>query len=228
MSNVVPRTRLERLAWYETRLPSFTTNAVAIGTTAAEVAALEAKVTAARAAREAQELALAQAKARTAAYYAAMDAVTIAGAGILKQVRARGETTGDPTVYELAMIPAPAIPEPKGPPGTPSNLKVELDGNGTLHLKWKCSNPPGSSGTVYQVFRQIGGAGEFKYLGGAGEKSFVDSSVPAGATQLTYQIQAVRSTAIGMWATFNVNFGTNTGGAMTASVTTTEAPKLAA
>jgi hypothetical protein len=31
--------------------------------------------------------------------------------------------------------------------------------------------------------------------------------VPAGSSQVTYQIQAVRSTAVGPWAQFNVNFG---------------------
>lgn len=132
----------------------------------------------------------------------------------------------------LAEIPAPATPEPKGPPGTPNTMTVTLNGNGSLNLKWKCPNPAGTSGTVYQVYRRVGGTGEFTYLGGSGAKLFVDATVPAGATQLTYQIQAVRSTAIGLWATFNVNFGTNVGGGVTASVTeavaTTQAPKLAA
>jgi hypothetical protein len=85
---------------------------------------------------------------------------------------------------------------------------------------------------MYQVYRRIGGgsgdgAGEFTYLGGSGSKKFVDSTVPAGSSQITYQIQAVRSTAVGAWEQFNVNIGTNTGtGAMTASVE--KAPKLAA
>jgi hypothetical protein len=46
---------------------------------------------------------------------------------------------------------------------------------------------------------------------------------------VTYQIQAVRSTAVGPWAQFNVNFGVSSGGAMTASVTEQPpSPKLAA
>ena len=60
---------------------------------------------------------------------------------------------------------------------------------------------------MYQICRRTAATGEFAYLGGAGEKKFVDTTVPAGAPQVTYQIQAVRSTAVGPWAQFNVNFG---------------------
>jgi hypothetical protein len=69
--------------------------------------------------------------------------------------------------------------------------------------------------------------GEFGFLGNAGEKKFVDTLIPAGSSQVTYQIRAVRSTSAGGWAQFNVNFGMSSGGGMTASVVETE-PKIAA
>ena len=74
------------------------------------------------------------------------------------------------------------------------------------------------------------GEGAFEYLGGAGEKKWTDSTLPAGATQITYQIQAVRSTAVGPWAQFNVNFGVgNNGGPVALSVVEqTPSPKMAA
>ena len=65
----------------------------------------------------------------------------------------------------------PSVPKPS-----------RKDGNGALIMKWKCANPAGSSGTVYQVFRRIGGTGEFTYLGGCGTKEFIDATIPAGAT----------------------------------------------
>ena len=43
-----------------------------------------------------------------------------------------------------------------------------------------------------------------------------------------YQIQAVRSTAVGEFATFNVKFGVSTGGAVTATVTDGSSVKIAA
>jgi ribosomal protein S11 len=117
-------------------------------------------------------------------------------------------------------------PSPKGNPGTASNFKVALNGDGSIDLTWKCNNPAGTTGTIYQIFRRIGAVGEFEYLGGVGDKKYHDTTIPAGTATVTYKIQAVRSTAVGDWAELNVNFGTAAGGGMTASVE--PAPKLAA
>ena len=226
---VVPIRKIERVQFYEDHIAPFTTNATAIGLVTTEVTDLDTKTSAARAAYNEQQAARQAAKAATESFKNAANAVTVAGAALLKKIRAKAEQSGDPNVYVLAEIPAPAIPTPRAAPGTPSNLKVELDGNGALILSWKCPNPAGTSGTMYQIYRAVGAGTEFTYLGGSGEKNFTDTTVPAGATRLTYQIQAVRSTAVGMWAEFVVNFGTNAGGAITASVTEgTPAPKMAA
>ncbi len=153
-----------------------------------------------------------------------MNLLGVYAADLLKQVYAKAATAGD-SVYSLASIPIPATPSPVGPPGQPSDFATELDGDGSLIITWKCVNPAG--GTMYQVFRQIGGEGDFDYIGGSGEKKYVDTTIPAGATQLTYKVQAQRTTGAGMWATFNVYFGTNAGGTMTASVVETGVKKAA-
>ena len=119
------------------------------------------------------------------------------------------------------------IPQPVTELGMPTNMKVSLEATGAVTLRWKCVSPR-ATGMVYQVFRRIGD-GPFEYLGGAGEKKFTDSTLPMGSSQVTYQIQAVRSTASGPWAQFNVNFGTTSGGGtMVASVTQSTPTKLAA
>ncbi len=61
--------------------------------------------------------------------------------------------------------------------------------------------------------------GPFDFLGTSGQRKFIDTTVPAGSSQITYQLQGVRSTAIGPYAQFNVNFGFASNGQMTASVT---------
>jgi hypothetical protein len=123
-----------------------------------------------------------------------------------------------------------ATPSPVPPPGTPNRFKVSLLGDGSIELKWKCNNPRGSTGTLYQVWRRIGTSGEFDYLGGSGEKKFTDSTLPAGATNVTYKLQAVRSTASGDWADCNVNFGMPGSGSATTATVTEESPspKIAA
>ena len=193
----------------------------------AAVTDLGTKTDAARAAFTAAHEAREAAKAATLTLDLAVRAMDVAGQAIIKQVRAKAAMAGD-GVYALAQLPAPAIPSPVGNPGVPTDFGVKLFQDGSLELKWKCSNPR-SQGTIYQIYRRATAAGEFTYLGGAGDKRFVDTTLPAGASQVTYQIQGVRSTAVGPFAQFNVNFGTATaGGATAATVAAAASPKLAA
>jgi len=228
---VVPKKPIERVQFYENHIAPWTTNTVAIGLASPDVVDLGTKTTAARAAYDAQQVALDAAKNATQAFYDAVALLSQAGAAAVKKIRAKAAMSGN-SVYTLAVIPPPPTPAPRPAPGTPSNLKVELNGDGSLMLKWKCPNPPGAAGTIYQIFRRVGTSGtDFTYLGGTGQRSFMDTTVPGGATCLTYQLQAARSTAVGNFAQFIVNFGTNTGGGTTVqSVEPTPAgtPKLAA
>jgi hypothetical protein len=134
---------------------------------------------------------------------------------------------GTPTVTDQQKIDlginVRATPSPAPPPGSPYKFDVSLSPDGSVVLKWKCDNPPGTSGTLYQVWRQVG-TGELDYAGGAGEKKFTDTKIPAGAAIVTYVIQAVRSTSIGIPATFVVKFGTNSTGELTTVASIEEKP----
>ncbi len=81
---------------------------------------------------------------------------------------------------------------------------------------------------VYQVYRQTTAEGEFESLGIAGEKKFVDSTIPAGSSTITYKIRGIRPTAAGLWATFQVMLGVGSSGKLIAKVTPTPATKIAA
>ena len=228
MSSVLSNSKIARIEFCEAHNTPFSTNAVAIGTTVLATTDLATKTSAARAAYNAQQAAQNAAKAATNDYNIAVEAMTIACADILKQIKAKAAITG-PSVYSMAEIPAPAIPSPRPAPGKPTSFIATLEENGALTLKWKCPNPPGSSGTLYQVSRRNTPTGDFNYLGASGTKKFVDATIPAGSSGVTYQIQAVRSTIAGAVAQFNVNFGVAGGGAMTASVVeTTPTSRIAA
>ena len=84
--------------------------------------------------------------------------------------------------------------------------------------------------TTYNVFRSTTGAiGDFTYVGGTGVRKITDETAPSGFPLLVYRIQAVRSTQVGPWASFNVVFGVgSTGSTMIASVTPVATPKMAA
>lgn len=231
--STVPSKPILKLAFYEAHIDPWNTSATLIGLVTTEVTALNAKAVAARAAY------LAHVAAQDAAAAATLDFATKirqlhnapgAGADMIRKIRTRAITTNDPGVYVLAAIPAPATPSPVGPPGTPTTFKATLNPDGSLKITFKCPNPAGSVGTIYQVARQLDGAGPFVPLTGTGSRSFIDASVPAGSSSVTYRIVAVRSTAVGDAGQFTVNFGTGAGGEMIASVVSAGAvaPKIAA
>ncbi len=105
---------------------------------------------------------------------------------------------------------------------------MNLAATGALELRGNVRIPKARP-AQHQLWRRVGGTGDFAFLAGVGAKKFTDNTVPAGSSQVTYQVQAVRSTAVGEFAQFNVNFGVSGGtGAMTAFVTESAPAKLAA
>ncbi|MFZ2875058.1 MAG: hypothetical protein WAZ94_11325 [Phycisphaerales bacterium] len=214
---VVPDTRLGKIEFYEAHALAggpWAVNAAAIGLTPAAVTTLGTLTTAARSAFNAAEAARQAAKAATQNFYdkvRAMHSGPGAGADMIDTIRLFAETKNDPNVYVLAQIPPPATPGTTPPPGTPFEFTVGLLQNGALELKWKCNNPSGTVGTIYEVKRSIGG-GAMTFVGASGVKTFTDDTLPNGAMPATYQVTAVRSTARGNPAQFTVNFGIGGGG----------------
>lgn len=226
---VVPRTRIEKVQFFQDHITPFQTNATALGLTTTEVSDLETKANAARAGYDEMKAKRQAAEAATNAFYDLVDIMNVAGQGALGKIRIKAETTGNPSLYSLAEIPPPATPTSVGAPGTPFKFKVALKPNGSLEMKWKCNNPAGCTNVIYQIYRKIESTGAYEYLGGAGAKEFVDITLPAGVPSVMYQIQGTRSTAIGDAAEFVVNFGVNAGtGAATASIATGTPAKIAA
>jgi hypothetical protein len=218
--SIVPRSNVDKLEFYEAHLPPWQTHAVAIGLTAAQVTALAEATTKAREAYNDHQAAIEAAKAATLNFYNAVTKMHDDGADLIRTIKNKAETSGDPNVYVLAQIPAPQPPGVTPPPGTPSKLRVELLATGALKLSWKCANPEGTSGTVYEVKRRIEGAqATFAYLGATGVREFTDDTLPAGSSSVTYQITALRSTVCGNPAQFVVNFGVGGDGRMAANVT---------
>ena len=222
--NVLPDGKVSKVEFCEQHLATWTSAATQIGTTTVAVGNLETLTEAARAAFNAQKLAQDNAKSATIAFNLAVQSMTTAAADIIKSIKTKAATAGD-SVYSLANIPAPANPGPCGPLGTCGDYSATLNVNGSLTLTWKCTNPRNASGTVYQVWRRTTADGAFEYIGGSGEKKFTDSTIPAGSSQVTYQLQAVRSTSVGPWSQFNVNFGV---GGSTSVAETAVAAKAAA
>lgn len=214
---LLPEQHAARIAFFQNRTSLWNTNAIAIGTTAAAVTALGTAATSAASALATQGVAQDAAKAATLNLKLAMNNLTNLGMAIVEQVRTKARSAGD-GVYALANLPEPATPSPRSNPGTPFDFKVELLGDGSIDVAFKCENAGG--GTMYQVYRKLAGQPDtsFTYIGGSGQRKFLDDSIPAGSVSVVYQVQAVRSTAIGNFAQFIVNFGKSAAGATTATL----------
>jgi hypothetical protein len=225
---IVPKKITDKVSWYQQRTGPWTTNNAAIGLLPAETTAMTAKVTAAAAALTAHQAAQNAAKAATVTLYDAIRDMGDYGATLINKIKAKAGQDGN-GVYALALLPPPPTPTPVGAPGTPFQLKVTLNPDGSLELTWKCENPTGAGGTLYHVYRRTGAVGAFDFIGGAGTRKYTDLTVPSSVASVTYKIQAARTTVMGLAAEFIVNFGVSSGGTMTASVVEgPTGPKMAA
>lgn len=204
---IVPKGRVKRISWYKSHANKWAEDPGAIGVTPEQVASLQAIVEEASVARNQQASAYGAARSATLRLKLAIEKLSFAGSCMVQQIRTQAAVSDDPGVYSKAWIPQPRKKSPIGKPGTPSDFGFKLEQIGWLNLSWTCKNPKGAEGTTYLVYRQLNGDGPFAYLGHAGKKKFLDKTLPAGVEYVTYQIQAVRSTATGTAAYFHVNFG---------------------
>ncbi len=206
---IVPKSRPGMLEFYESHIGPWQEDPGSIGLDAAATDAQAARIAEARAAFDAHLAATSAARAATQRYHdavAAMHADPGAGSDMIETIKTFAQTTDDPGVYARAEIPPPKAPSTAPPPGTPGRFRVALRQNGAVELAWKCDNPPGTSGTVYEVYRATDD-GPMTHLATVGTKAFTDTTIPAGTAQVVYQLTALRSTRRGEPAQFNVHFG---------------------
>lgn len=224
MSTTYPTTpRADFLTWCQIHAPLFIDSAVEIGLTPAQATAFNTATAAFGSALTDQAAAQQAAKMSTEAAHAAYQAMLTTAGTTVKIIRAFAEASADPNaVYQTAQIPAPSSPKPAPPPAEPTNLSVELlPPSGALVLRWKASNPVGTSGTSYLIRRRLPGESQFSFIGVSGKKIFVDESMVAGPDWVQYTVQGQRSDSSGpLSQIFIVSFGIAPGGGMTASVST--------
>ena len=219
--SLVSNNKAQRIAFYRNHLQQWLDNASLIGMQTTDVTELQTLVTTAEADYAAQQLAQQAAKDAVATCTQSVALMHYKGMELVKQVRAKATSAGD-SVYPLAGLPVPPVPAPVGPPGTPYDFAVGLLPNGSLELTWKCDNPANAYGTLYHIYRKD--AGKFDFIAGVGEKKFIDTTVPAGTATILYQIQAARTTSIGVANQFIVNLGIAPAtGTMTATVSDAKA-----
>jgi hypothetical protein len=217
--SVVPSDRRAKIQWFRDRINAWTAASTAVGLSTAQCTSMAAAITAAETSeKEATEIRAAS-KSATVKFYGDTSAMGSLGSSLVATIRAFAEQSSNPTnVYNLSMVPPPSVPSELPPPGTPESFKVELLQDGSIVLSWKCNNPKGSQGTIYEVRRADLGEDNWQFIGATGVKSFSDA-IPKASSGQSYQITAVRSTRRGNPAVFDVRLGVGGGGGFVATVT---------
>ena len=204
MAKVVPDSKPDMIAWYAERVDDWSANAATLGLDMAMITSLATYLENAQNAESSAFTARVESKAASVTYNNEATALREFGAGLVKTIKATAETSGDPNIYALALIPPPAPPSPAGPPEQPTNVTAQLLPGGGLRLTWKGSV---AHGAYFSVYRRVAGESAFTLLKSPKDKTYDDTTIPAGTSSLTYFIQAVRdqNTVNSDW--YQVTFG---------------------
>ena len=206
VDSTVPDSILGQIEFYELRNTPWVENAADIGISPLQSTDMTAATVAARAAYENARAARLASLAATEAQDQAVAAMNALGGGLQSLIRGFAKATNDPTVYQKALLPAPADRQPTPAPGTPYRFKVVLE-NGSVRVRFKCDNPGSVYGVTYLVERRTSQQTPFAFLTIATRRSFVDASIPPGVNWVNYRITALRSTGSGVPAQAVVEFG---------------------
>jgi hypothetical protein len=208
---VLPNGRADTIRFFEVHLPGWAVDHAALGLSQAEIEELQALAAEARDALAAAEHARIAAKAATLGLHNRADALRRRGQLAIDRIRATAAATGNPLVFAAAEIDPPRFPQRRGAPGKPTHLRMSIDATGVLTLTWKSTNSKPSTGAMFSVSRQVvcavdpaGADPPFENLGAVPARTFTDSSVPPGATMITYQVQGRRGPHEGDAALFTV------------------------
>ena len=212
--SVLPSKVQDLLDFCDAHSSVFTSNAAAIGLSAGQATVFAAAATKGRADYNKAVSADNAKKAATNTAQMSVSALRTVASATIAIIKGFADTQTNPSaVYDTAQLPMPAAPTPVPAPGTPTDFTVTLNQSGVVMLKWKCNNPAGIGGTIYECRRKIN-SGSFVFIGAVGSRVFSDTTLPAGSVGVTYEITAVRSTPRGNPAQFNVNFGVGGGGGL--------------
>lgn len=223
MAAVLPDKIQDQITFCEQHVGIWTAApATAVGLTSAQVSALAAVTQAAREAYDNAQLARLSSKGATSTLNSAMKNLRSEISELVKFIKAYADAQASPgAVYGLAQINEPSPPQPIPAPGKPTDFEVTLQAGGALTLSWSGEYSAASSGSFYNVYRQLPGQEGFTLMGGASgstsetrRMSFTDATVPSSAAGagVLYIVQGQRGTTLGLASDIlGVKFGLNGG-----------------
>jgi hypothetical protein len=211
--SIIPRKLSDLVNWVAAHVPVWAVEPTSVGLTAEKVASLESELTLVQGNIVSRDGAVNTARAATQTVNNSASDMRKTTSEMVRTIKAFAESQPKPEeIYTLAQIPPPASPSPAPPPGIPTSFRAALNPEGSLTISWKCANPRGTTGTVYNIRRRLSSSGPWQQLGAVGTRRFTDESI-SGTNTVMYQVQAQRGTVFGTASlTFMVQFGAGSGG----------------
>ncbi len=222
MATNLPSDPYEIVRTVAVKAPRWTLNQAAIGSTPAQVAAVNAALAEAEAAQQAAYAARQAAESATQTFYSAARSLRAAASVVVRNAQTLAKAQGDAEVYVLASINPPSVRSRLAPPpAQPQSLSAEVvPTTGAVVLSWQSRNPRGVSNVVYQIRRGLDGEQPETLIGivGGGRddspteagptrsgsagrggriRAFRDATVPAGTRVVRYSVTPIRGNQTG-------------------------------
>ena len=188
----------ELLAYCGAHESVFVDNAPGIGLTAGQATSFATATATAKAAYDAHQAKMQEARAAGVEARAALAALRTNLSSVLSIIRGYANTQPSPAaVYALAQVTPPAPPSPAPAPSQPTDFRAELIAGGAVKITWKAPNPSGAAGTLWFINRKLSGESTFTQVGVSGSRSFVDTTIPASSGGGMYIIHGQRGNSVG-------------------------------
>ncbi|VAX41116.1 hypothetical protein MNBD_PLANCTO03-458 [hydrothermal vent metagenome] len=188
---LVPHSKAAAIAFFQSHIAAWSADPAAIGLSAQQVIDITTATGASQSSLLAMQEAYNTARSATATNDTDIEAMRAVGASLISTIRAYAKTTGDPSVYTKADIPAPKAPTPAGAPDAPTNVSGTINNRGAIELSWEGTL---AFHTFFEVYRMFAGQTEWTLLASIGKKAFEDTTIPPSTTSaVQYFVQAKRT-----------------------------------
>lgn len=201
MNRLVPTTIRGQIQFFENHLEAWTAHAAELGLSPDQMADFAALVEQVREDYNEAEAARLASKCATMRLMNSLSTMGQIGAGCIKTIRGKAESSMDASVYSKALIPAPSEPTPSGIPPQPTDLRMSIDDGGAVNLAWNGST---RHNTYFTIWRKLPGEAGFTMIGTVGGKKWTDKTVSAGTPFATYFVKPHRGSKIGL-ASLQIN-----------------------
>lgn len=212
---IVPRSNQDMINFFKAHLPAWTANAGAINLSIDNITQINDLIGVAEDEFESAELIRTQSLTQTQTMNLALQNLRSYGSDLVKSIRTYAETQNDPSIYDLAQLPAPATPEELKATPAPTGVISSLNPDGTISLSWKVPSKGAFAGKTFFIIERkltgsFTGAADSDWVSYAtsNDRAHTDETVPGGWSTVSYRIRTNRNGFLSKSSTVaEVNFG---------------------